>query len=189
MAACPLIVLLNDADTFISALSNTTKRSFLPDVERALRRVAPRFGSSHTPASELLESQDVAVNLGVHSHFHEIGLGPYQYHLSFPPLAECFYVKALGLCNEAPARLVKPVCVFMSLDRRRAADFRSGTVTVEIALGCGAARFAQPRGLNPRSRLVPTASDGMSPTPARISDGKSRASLSCIRAVALATRR
>jgi hypothetical protein len=95
--------------------------------------------SSHAPASELLESQDVAVNLGVHSHFHEIGLGPYQYHLSFPPLAECFYVKALGLCNEAPARIVKPVCAFMSWDRQRAADFRNGTVTVEIALGCGTA--------------------------------------------------
>ena len=163
--------------------------AFYRDVGRARKRVTPRLVSSHAPASELLESQDVAVNLGVHSHFHEIGLGPYQYHLSFPPLAECFYVKALGLCNEAPARLVKPVCAFMSWDRRRAADFRNGTVTVEIALGCGAARFARLRGLNRRSRLVPMASVGTSRTRARISGSKSRASPSCIRAAALATRR
>ena len=59
-------------------------------IERTLRRVTLRYGSSHAPALKLLESQDVAVNLGVHSHFYEIGLGPYQYHLSFPPLHNIF---------------------------------------------------------------------------------------------------
>ncbi len=49
-----------------------------------------RFGSSHAPASELLEGQDVAVNLGVHSYFYEIGLDPYQYHLSFTSFCTMF---------------------------------------------------------------------------------------------------
>ena len=111
-----------------------------------------RFLSGHAPGSELLESQDVAVNLGVHSNFDEIGLSPYQYHLSFTSFCTMFYAKAFGLCNDAPARLVNAVCAFMFWDRRRAAVFRNGTVTVEIAPGCGAARFAQLRGLSPRSR-------------------------------------
>ena len=116
------------------------------------RRVTLREGSSHAPASELLESQDVAVNLGVHSHFHEIGLCPYQYHLSFTSFARYFYANAFGLCNDAPARLVRAVCAFMFWDRRRAAGFRNGTVIVEIAPGCGAARFARLCGPSPRSR-------------------------------------
>ena len=50
---------------------------------RARWRVTLHFGRSHAPASEPLEGQDIAVNLGVHSHFFEIGLDPYQYHLWF----------------------------------------------------------------------------------------------------------
>src|SRR4029077_7932056 len=87
-------------------------------------------------------------------------------------LQRCIYAKAISLCNDAPARLVKAVCAFMFWDRLRAAVFRNGTVTVEIARGCGAVRFAPIRGLNRRSRLAPTARAGTSPTRARTSGNK-----------------
>ena len=132
-----------------------------------------RFGSTHAPRSELLKGQDVAVDLGVHSDFLEIGLDPDQYHFSFtsfcmsvlrerisprneaPSLcqeAPGLCQEAPSLCNAAPARLVNAVCAFMSWDPRRAAVFRNGTATAEIAPGCAEARFARLRALNPRSR-------------------------------------
>jgi len=59
-------------------------------IQRACWRVTLRFLSGHAPGSELLESQDVAVNLGVNTNFDEIGLSPYQYHLSFTSFCTMF---------------------------------------------------------------------------------------------------
>ena len=122
------------------------------DRSGTLRRVTLRFGSSHAPASQVLESQDVAVNFGVHSYFHEIGLDPYQYHRSFTSFCTMFYANAFGLCNDTAAGLLNHVCAFMSWDRRRVVRFRNGIVTAEIVPDCGAARFARLRGLSPRSQ-------------------------------------